>query len=231
MGLYNHNAHSRITRTESRFRLDVVKNTKVALRPRGRPRAFDRNEVLEKAAVTFWQLGYEGASISDLTAAMGITPQSLYAAFTSKADLYRETLEWYQHHIGASMARALEEREVVTAIKLVLRESAREFTRTDRPPGCMVSTALLTCAVENEPVARHVTELRNRTLDVLQARIEHDVAEGQLRPDTDARSLARFVGAMIEGMSVQAQDGAAESELLRMADLAATTIAQHLAQR
>lgn len=194
---------------------------------RGRPRAFDRDEVLEKAAKTFWQLGYEGASIADLTAAMGITPQSLYAAFSSKADLYRDALVWYQAHIGASTARALEESDVVSALARVLRESAHEFTRSDRPHGCMVSTAVLTCAVENQSVARHVASLRNETLETLKARIERGVAEGQLRQTTDAAALARFVGAMIQGMSVQAQDGASKSALWPMVDLAVAEIERH----
>ncbi|WP_322417339.1 TetR/AcrR family transcriptional regulator [Mesorhizobium huakuii] len=205
----------------------TVENNKTVSRPRGRPRAFDRDEVLEKAAETFWRLGYEGASISDLTAAMGITPQSLYAAFTSKADLYREALAWYQAHIGASTARALEESDVVSALARVLRESAREFTRPGRPHGCMVSTAVLTCAVENEPVAHHVSSLRGETLDALKARIELGVAEGQLKGATNAAALARFVGAMIQGMSVQAQDGASRATLLEVADIAIAEIERH----
>ncbi|MFT3974893.1 MAG: TetR/AcrR family transcriptional regulator [Amaricoccus sp.] len=204
-----------------------VKNKEDVPRRRGRPPAFDRDEVLAKATETFWRLGYEGASIAELTAAMGITPQSLYAAFTSKADLHREALAWYQAHIGASATRAFEDRDVVTALAGVLRESAHEFTRPDRPHGCMISTAVLTCAVENEPVARHVSSLRNTTLDLLKARIERGIAEGQLKQATDAAALARFVGAMIQGMSVQAQDGASKVALSAMADLAVAEIERH----
>ncbi|WP_420908395.1 TetR/AcrR family transcriptional regulator [Aureimonas altamirensis] len=206
-----------------------VKNTDSPPRRRGRPPAFDRNDVLQKAAETFWQLGYEGASITDLTAAMGITPQSLYAAFTSKADLYREALAWYQAHIGASTARALQEADVVMALARVLRESAHEFTRPGRPHGCMVSTAVLACAVENDPVARHVSGLRNETLDAVRSRIERGIAERQLQQACDAPALARFVGAMIQGMSVQARDGASEAALSAMTDLAVAEIERHRA--
>nr|WP_269214050.1 TetR/AcrR family transcriptional regulator [Brucella pseudogrignonensis] len=182
---------------------------------------------MAKAAETFWRLGYEGASIIDLTTAMGITPQSLYAAFTSKAGLYREALAWYQSHIGASTTRAFEESDAATALVRVLRESAVEFTHPNRPHGCMVSTAVLNCAVENEPVARHVSSLRNETLDALTARIERGISQKQLKHSTDAMALARFVGAMIQGMSVQAQDGASRSALLAMADLAVAEIERH----
>lgn len=209
--------------------MTIVENSKATPRPRGRPRAFDRDEALAKAAETFWRQGYEGTSIADLTAAMGITPQSLYAAFSSKADLYREALVWYQAHIGASTADALEETDVVFALTRVLRESAREFTKRGRPHGCMVSTAVLTCATENEPVARHVAGLRAATLNIIRARIERGISEGQLRPGTDAEALARFIGAMIQGMSVQAQDGASGKALSALADHAVAEIERHRA--
>lgn len=199
-------------------------------RPRGRPRAFDRNEALERAALTFWRLGYEGASIADLTGAMGITPQSLYAAFSSKAELYAEALGWYRAHAGAATTRALaEEPHAVVALARVLREAARDFARTDRPQGCMVSTAVLACATENEPVAQHVSALRNGTLALLRARIEQGVRDGQIRPETDAGALARFIGATIQGMSVQARDGASEAELRSLAEHAVSEIARHRA--
>jgi AcrR family transcriptional regulator len=206
-----------------------VKNTGVPVRRRGRPPAFDRSDVVKKAAETFWRLGYEGASIVDLTTAMGITPQSLYAAFTSKAALYEEVLGWYQANIGASTTRALEEGSAIDALAHVLRESAREFTRPGRPKGCMISTAVLTCAVENAPIAHHVAGLRGRTLDMLAARIRKGIEDGQLKPETEPEPLARFVGAMIQGMSVQALDGASRPALLAMAALAIAELDRHRA--
>src|SRR5579859_6849696 len=106
-------------------------------RPRGRPRAFDREAALGLARRTFWQLGYEGASIADLTAAMGITPQSLYAAFHSKADLYHEALAQYLAGAGAFSARALEEEPTThAAFVRLLKEAAHAYARTDQPHGC-----------------------------------------------------------------------------------------------
>lgn len=160
---------------------------------------------------------------------MGITPQSLYAAFASKADLYREALEWYQATVGASTAAALEEGDAVVALTRVLRDSVRDFTRRDRPHGCMVSTAVLTCATENDPVARHVAGLRTATINLIRARIERGISEGQLKGETNAASLARFVGAMIQGMSVQAQDGAPTEALSALADHAVAEIERHRA--
>jgi AcrR family transcriptional regulator len=209
-------------------RVIVVRNKREpARRPRGRPRAFDRTEALAKAAKTFWQLGYEGASVADLTVAMGLTPQSLYGAFKSKAGLYREALSWYRDEVGSVAARALEDKDVVTAMQRLLTELAREYSRTGRPQGCMIATATLTCATENSAISQHLKGLRNENLERVRARIERGVTEGQLHPDTDAAAFARFIVALVQGMSVQAKDGAGEEELHGIAMLGGAELARH----
>ncbi|TWB20108.1 TetR family transcriptional regulator [Rhizobium sp. ERR 1071] len=186
-------------------------------RKRGRPPAFDRETVLAAARDTFWKHGYDGSSIADLTAAMGITPQSLYAAFGSKAELYRETLDQYRRMPRPEPGNPFQDKvNTVTAFERFLTNSAKIFTAPEHPKGCMISTAVLNCAEENEPIAHHVASMRLQTLDIFTARIERGIAEGDMRPDADARSLARFLGAIVQGMSVQARDGATTDELLAL---------------
>ncbi len=186
-------------------------------RKRGRPPAFDRETVLAAARDTFWKHGYDGSSIADLTAAMGITPQSLYAAFGSKAELYRETLDQYRRMPRPEPGNPFQDKvNTVTAFERFLTNSAKIFTAPEHPKGCMISTAVLNCAEENEPIAHHVASMRLQTLDIFTARIERGIAEGDMRPDADARSLARFLGAIVQGMSVQARDGATTEELLAL---------------
>jgi AcrR family transcriptional regulator len=168
----------------------------------------------------FWERGYEGASIADLTEAMGITAPSLYGAFTSKAELYREALEHYQRTHGPAGENALEAASTArVAIARVLEESVRVFVDPRHPHGCMVSTAVLGCAAENQPVAQHVAGLREAALERLRARFQRAIAEGELPSTTDAESLARFYGAVLQGMSVQARDGASEAALRKIAAL------------
>jgi AcrR family transcriptional regulator len=199
-------------------------------RPRGRPRAFDRDLALARAGEAFWRLGYEGASIVDLTAAMGITPQSLYAAFNSKADLYQEALRQYLGAAGAFVARALDGEPTASgAFDRALREAAHEYTRPDRPRGCMISTAVLTCAAENAPVAAHVAALRAGILAVFKARLERGVREGDMKPETDIDGLARYLQVLLQGMSLQARDGAGEEDLLAIAAIGAAEVASRAA--
>ncbi|MBM7853138.1 AcrR family transcriptional regulator [Methylopila capsulata] len=206
-----------------------MKNNQGLVRRRGRPPAFDRREVLERAAKIFWRRGYEGASIVDLTDAMGITAQSLYAAFGSKAQLYREALDWYRAALGAITPEALDAPDAIAVLSALLRDQARAFTDPAYPPGCMIATAALGCAEENDPVSAMVADLRHASVALVRARLERAIVEGDLRPDADPVALARFVGAVIQGLSVQARDGAGADELVAVAELAAMELARHRA--
>lgn len=182
--------------------------------------------MLARAAECFWRLGYEGASIMDLTGAMGITPQSLYAAFGSKADLYREALGWYGEAFATLTAESLDKPDPLGTLASWLESQAKLFTDLNHPPGCMISMAVLGCAVENDPVARMVSEMREATIARIGARLERARAEGEMKPDADPKTLARFVGAIIQGMSVQARDGASAAVLVTLAKLAGRGLAQ-----
>lgn len=198
-------------------------------RPRGRPRAFDRDEVLGIARRTFWQLGYEGASIHDLTEAMGITPQSLYAAFKSKADLYRESLEQYRRTDGAYVWRILAEDPVTrNAFRRILAQAAHQYARSDLPPGCMMSTSITTCAEENRAVAAYVTTMRQEALARFRTRIEKGIEAGDVPAGIDTLSAARFMQVTLQGMSIQARDGASEADLLAIAGIAAAQLDRQL---
>lgn len=197
-------------------------------RSRGRPRSFDRNEALAAAALQFWRLGYEGASIADLTAAMGITPQSLYSAFRSKADLYLETLDWYRRDMNLPVRTLLEEGpSAVATIGGLLRAYAQRYSRPDRPGGCMISTGGLALAEENRAVEQHMTGLRRAALAAYRDRLARAVAEGELKPETDPAALARFIATVIQGMSVQGHDGASTEELLAVAEIAVAELERH----
>ena len=194
-------------------------------RPRGRPRAFDREAALDVARRTFWKLGYEGASICDLTEAMGITPQSLYAAFKSKADLYKESLEQYRRTDGAYVWRTLAEEPITAlAFRRVLTQAAHQYARLDLPPGCMMSISITTCAEENQAVAAFVAGMRQEALARYRARIERGIAAGDVPSGTDALAIARYVQVTMQGMSIQARDGASEADLLAVAEMAAAQL-------
>ncbi|MEU8970300.1 TetR/AcrR family transcriptional regulator [Streptomyces monashensis] len=190
-------------------------------RTRGRPRSFDRATALEKALMAFWEHGYEATSVSDLTRIMGIGAPSLYAAFGDKRSLFEEVVRVYADTHGAFGDRALaEEPTARDAVARTLREAAAEYTDPAHPFGCLVVHAATNCA--SAEVERLLRERRNANIAAVASRIRADVAAGMLPAGTDAAALARYTGAMIQGMSQQARDGASREELEALAEIAMT---------
>jgi AcrR family transcriptional regulator len=192
-----------------------------AVKTRGRPRSFDRATALEQAVLAFWEHGYEATSVSDLTRVMGIGAPSLYAAFGDKQALFAEVVAEYGTRYGSFTDRALaEEPTARAAVARILREAAAEYTAPDRPHGCLVVHAATNCTTPE--VEESLRERRNANLVTFERRIEADIAAGELPADLDAAALARHTGAVIQGMSQQARDGASREELAAVAEIAMT---------
>ena len=184
------------------------------VRARGRPRAFDRNAALEAAMRLFWRRGYAATSISDLTQVMGIGSPSLYAAFGSKEELYAEALQHFGRTaaplIWSSLDGAGSARD---AIGRLLLAAAAEFPATSgKPAGCMVTLSAVGeegCAALGDLVARGRAEGLSR----LEGRLARALADGELPPGADIPATARFFVSVLQGMALQARDGAGRREL------------------
>jgi len=188
---------------------------------RGRPLSFDREAALEAAMHVFWEHGYEGATIAELTAAMGITPPSLYSAFGDKEHLFWEAIERYVEGPGSGIPRALaEEPTARAAIERLLREAAQELTRSSHPRGCMVTMAATNCTVGSAHIQAALAKRRAEVEAGIRARITEGVRQGELPAQTDPAALARLFTAVYTGMSMQAKDGATRAQLLATVDAA-----------
>lgn len=187
---------------------------KIEKRPRGRPRAFDREEALETALQLFWRYGYEGTSVAELTGALGVTPPSLYTAFGSKEQLYREALDRYAETYGSFTARALHDEPTARrAIERILREAIALYAAGPKPRGCMLAAGALTCAPDHQDVAHDLTRRRRDTIVAIKARFERAIADGELPSSTDAGALASYYAAVVQGLSIQARDGVSRKTL------------------
>jgi AcrR family transcriptional regulator len=188
---------------------------------RGRPRSFDRDAALERAVEIFWEHGYEGTSVADLTRAMGIGPPSLYAAFGDKRTLFEEVVESYVREYGGFIERALaEEPTARSAVRRALREAAVEYTWPGRPHGCLVISGAATHSAGATEVAERLRAMRRHSVSEFEKRSAADIAGGQLPAGTDAAALARFTAAVLQGMSQQSRDGVDREQLLWVAELA-----------
>ncbi len=190
-------------------------------RPRGRPLSFDRAAALDKAMRVFWERGYETASVADLTAAMGITEPSLYAAFGDKEQLFLAAIEAYGNGPGGFGARALAEEPTARgAIQRMLEEAAAQLTGNCHPHGCMMVMATTNCSMAAEHVQALVAKRRALAVQAMAERIQRGIDARELPADTDALALANFYATVYQGMSMQAKDGASRESLLASVSMA-----------
>ena len=188
--------------------------------PRGRPRTFDRDQALRDALDVFWERGYQGASLTSLTAAMGIGAPSLYAAFGSKAKLFQEATDLYLAEDAGEPIRLLASGETARAsIEAMLRSNADLFTRDDEPAGCMLTRAVSTCPDEDPELAAYLDRSVEQRIHGIEVRLERGVADGEELPCLEVRALAEFLDAVVEGMAVRSIEGADRASLHRIVDL------------
>ena len=188
---------------------------------KGRPREFDPDEALDKAMMVFWQQGFESASLTDLTEAMGISRPSLYAAFGNKEELFRRALERYvQTGPAAEHRAALAEATSRAVVERLLLYAAKSLTDPCHPAGCMAVRGAFSCGEAEQSIKDELSAIRCTGEAALTERFERAKAEGDLPATSNPAALARYVAALLQGMSVQASGGATREQLLDVAEMA-----------
>ncbi|MER5323178.1 TetR/AcrR family transcriptional regulator [Streptosporangium roseum] len=188
--------------------------------PIGRPRGFDADDALERAMLAFWEHGYEGASLANLTEAMGISAKSMYTAFGNKEELFRKALERYTEGPSAYLARAMEEPTALGVATAILTGTVRTTTRPAHPHGCLGVQGALASSDSGRGVRDLLAAWRNNGCSRVRERFQRAVDDGDLPPDTDPGLLARYVTTLAFGIAVQAASGVGRDELQGMADAA-----------
>ncbi|MFY3742585.1 TetR/AcrR family transcriptional regulator [Anaeromyxobacter sp. Red801] len=192
---------------------------------RGRPRSFDRGEALRKAMEVFWDRGYGGASMADLTRAMGINSPSLYAAFGSKAALFREAVDLYAATEGAAGGRcAPDEATAREAVRAMLRGTVQALTAAGKPRGCLIVLGACQGGAPDAGEAAEVDGLlrarRARAVDDVRRRLRRGIEQGDVPPGADVEALTAFYATVLHGLSLRARDGASRAELLGIVESA-----------
>ncbi|WP_429125835.1 TetR/AcrR family transcriptional regulator [Ensifer sp. 4252] len=162
----------------------------------------------------FWAKGYEAAQLNDLTAAIGITPPSFYAAFGSKESAFREAVRLYVATAGSGPLRALDTSETAQqAIGAMLLASIDVALKAPQSNGCLLILGVMNCQPETGPLYDLLKGLRKETVERVHARLERGVADGDLPRTADIPTLADYYGAVMQAISMQARDGATRPEL------------------
>jgi AcrR family transcriptional regulator len=186
----------------------------------GRPRAFDMDQALDQALHVFWEKGYEGTSIADLTKAMGINPPSLYAAFGNKETLFKKVLNRYEARRDEIFEEAFAAPTARQAIGRLLESVAERLSGKDGPSGCLMVQAALCGSEECDSVRKDLAARRAQGEILIRKRLERGKKEGDLPKDADLVGLARYLATVMQGMAVQAAGGASRKELRAIANTA-----------
>jgi AcrR family transcriptional regulator len=186
----------------------------------GRPRAFDIDRALDQALRVFWEKGYEGSSLSDLTKAIGINRPSLYAAFGNKEALFRKALDRYVKKTVTFVLDAVTEPTARRFAERLLQSAADVVTNPDNPPGCLTVRGALASGEEADPIRLELALRRSEGEALVRKRLQRARRDGDLPPHINPSDLARYLATFYQGMSVQAAGGATREQLRRVVKIA-----------
>jgi AcrR family transcriptional regulator len=198
--------------------------TTIAPAKLGRPRAFSEEAALEAAMRVFWEKGYEGASLSDLTEAMGINRPSLYATFGDKEALFLRAIEQYANGPARYLGAALQEPTAYAVIEALLRGSVKLLADPGNPRGCLSVQGAIACSTAAEPIRQALIAWRKKGEAEILKRLKRARAEGDLPAEFDPHDLARYVATVLNGLGIQAANGATKAEMTRVVEMALRTL-------
>jgi AcrR family transcriptional regulator len=190
---------------------------------KGRPREFDVDRALTAALRVFWRRGYEGASMAELTAEMGIAKPSLYAAFGNKEELFKKALDLYEREKMSFMTEALKAPTSRQMAQRLLDGALAMQASSSDPKGCLGVISSVACGAEASPIRECVLARQKSSREALIARLTDYQRDGDLPADIEPEALARYMTAVIQGLAVQAGAGASCQELKSLADMAMRT--------
>lgn len=200
--------------------METLADAAVAEKPtaphKGRPREFCVDQALASALRVFWSKGYEGASLSDLTDAMGITRPSLYAAFGNKEALFRKALDLYEEEKLDYIGKALAEPTARKVAEYLLRGGLANQCSSCEPHGCLGVISSVACGAEAEGIRLEVVERGKVAKRALIERMERAQTEGDIPAGVDVEGLTNLLLAINQGVAVQAGAGATHEELERL---------------
>ena len=186
----------------------------------GRPIGFDKDAALEAAMLLFWERGYEGASMADLTRAMGLNPSSIYAAFGDKHALFQLAVKRYMEMRAQYAGKALKEPTLEKVVRALFDSTVAFLTTPGHPARCMTLSGALGCSVDASPARDIMTEIRKQNEAAMRTRFLQAQKSGELPRDVNIDDYTRYLSSILAGLSIQAANGSPKAELKRTAKMA-----------
>ncbi|ESK57155.1 hypothetical protein F990_00350 [Acinetobacter tjernbergiae DSM 14971 = CIP 107465] len=190
-----------------------------AKKKRGRPKCFNEQQALEKAMLLFWEHGYEATSISDLTHALQLTAPSLYSSFGDKTGLFYKCIDYYLAHEACPIeAIFLEAKTAKVAFELFLYDNVQRLAQSNKPTGCMLVVATMSCSDNAQIVQHNILEKRLKTKQTMLDRLRQGVENGDIKITAPLQEIADFYTTVLQGLTIQARDGANVQQLQKVVE-------------
>jgi len=186
----------------------------------GRPIGFDKDAALEAAMLLFWERGFEGTSMADLTQAMGLNPSSIYAAFGDKHALFQLAVKRYMEMRAQYAGKALEEPTLEKVVRALFDSTVAFLTTPGHPQTCMTLAGAVGCSQEATPARDLMKEIRKQNQVSIRERLLKARKSGELPKDIDVDDYTRYLSTILAGLSIQAANGSTKAELKRTAQMA-----------
>ena len=186
----------------------------------GRPASFDKEAALDVAMHMFWERGFEGTSMADLSQAMGIHPSSIYAAFGDKQALFALAAKRYAEVPGQYMARALEQPTFRQFVEAAFHNTVEFLGSQDHPQSCFTLTGAISCRVDTRPAKELMLQIRLENEAAIKSRLLKARKAGEFPKDENVDDYTHYLSALLSGLAIQAANGATKAELKRTAGLA-----------
>jgi AcrR family transcriptional regulator len=198
----------------------MSKKANTGNRKTGRPIGFDKDAALEAAMLLFWERGFEGTSMADLTQAMGLNPSSIYAAFGDKQALFSLAVKRYMETRAQYATKALEQPTIEKVIRALFDNTVAFLTTPGHPPTCMTLAGAVGCSTDATPAREIMTEIRKQNEAAMRERFLQARKRGELSREINVDDFTRFLSAILAGLSIQAANGSTKTELKRTARMA-----------
>jgi AcrR family transcriptional regulator len=186
----------------------------------GRPITFDKDAALEAAMLLFWERGFEGTSMADLTQAMGLNPSSIYAAFGDKHALFQLAVKRYLDIRAQYGTKALEEPTLERVVRGLFNNTVAFLSTPGHPPTCMTLSGAVGCSVDATPARDLLKEIRKQNEVAMRERFLKAKKSGELSKDINVDDYTRYLSSILSGLSIQAANGSTKAELRRTAQMA-----------
>ena len=194
-----------------------------AARPRGRPRSFDESAALEKAIQVFWAKGYDGVTIDDLSAGMGVGRPSLYSIFGDKRTLFLRVLRAYAEQKGALAATALLSPGTLRdSLGAFLRNAVQTATEEGSATGCLLEC--IAPLVDDAEVREFLKTAADGAVELVERRFRDGIGTGEVPPDFPLVARASQVLDLARGLTMRARLGTPRATLLNDAEEAADLV-------